>query len=35
MANPVKDPRRKITGIKVKNRMLPKPDHNVKHTAIR
>lgn len=35
MANPVKDPCSKVTGIKVKNGMLPKPDYNWEHTAIR
>lgn len=35
MANPVKNPRCKVTGIKVKNGMLPKPDYNGEHTAIR
>lgn len=35
MTNPVKDPCSKITGIKVKNGMLPEPAYNSKHTAIR
>ena len=35
MTNPIKDPRCKITGIKIKNGMLPKPAYNRKHTAIR